>query len=370
MIKKVGNFLSRPDIFFFACLWLIVLLVLGTLAQRDIGLYQAQLKYFSCFIAWLGPIPTPGGYTTLAVVFFGLSAKLIFKSKFKKQTIGIFVIHLGALVLLMGGFLTGAFSREGNLVISEGQSVGYVSDYHLHELVIIEKTNPNLDQVVAFDKPWLKSGETLQHAQLPFTLRVMEYFENTRFQKRDKPLDGKMHGFAKNFQMASQTKFKENERNVAGLIFELQGVPGQQAGIYGVFENMQIEQTLEINNRSFLILIRRTRRYLPFQIQLLDFEKQMHPATGVARSYKSIVNVIDNNLVQRQVIEMNEPLRYKGYTFYQASFIEGGPTETSVLAVVENMGEWFPYIASIILVIGLLLNMIVRMPKLFQKSKS
>ena len=32
---------------------------------------------------------------------------------------------------------------------------------------------------------------------------------------------------------------------------------------------------------------------------------------------------------------MNEPLRYQGYTFYQASFIDGLDKETTVLATVN-----------------------------------
>ena len=67
------------------------------------------------------------------------------------------------------------------------------------------------------------------------------------------------------------------------------------------------------------------------------------------------------------LIKMNEPLRYKNYTFYQSSFIEEESGETSVFAVVENYGRLFPYISSIIMCFGLLLHLIIKLP--FFKTK-
>jgi hypothetical protein len=65
---------------------------------------------------------------------------------------------------------------------------------------------------------------------------------------------------------------------------------------------------------------------------------------------------------------MNEPLRHSGYTFFQASFIEGLDKEATVLAVVKNYGRLFPYISSIIMSVGLLLHLLINLPKMI-KSK-
>ena len=61
---------------------------------------------------------------------------------------------------------------------------------------------------------------------------------------------------------------------------------------------------------------------------------------------------------------MNEPLRHKGYTFFQASFIDDTEIETTVLATVKNYGRLFPYISSIIMSVGLLIHLLVMMPKM------
>ena len=64
---------------------------------------------------------------------------------------------------------------------------------------------------------------------------------------------------------------------------------------------------------------------------------------------------------------MNNPLRFKGYTFYQAHYEEEEGIKTSVLAVVKNYGRLFPYISSIIMCIGILIQIFIRMPRLFKK---
>ena len=65
---------------------------------------------------------------------------------------------------------------------------------------------------------------------------------------------------------------------------------------------------------------------------------------------------------------MNEPLRHKGYTFFQASFIDDSEVETTVLATVKNYGRLFPYISSIIMSIGLLIHLLVMMPKMVKRK--
>ena len=41
-MKQIIKVIVNPKIFFYTLIWLMVLVVLGTLAQRDIGLYASQ----------------------------------------------------------------------------------------------------------------------------------------------------------------------------------------------------------------------------------------------------------------------------------------------------------------------------------------
>ena len=130
---------------------------------------------------------------------------------------------------------------------------------------------------------------------------------------------------------------------------------------------MPIVQTLQSPaGESYIVELRPARKPLPFEVLLIDFEKRSYPGTDKAKSYQSEVIVRDNDIDWPSIIKMNEPLRYKGYTFYQSSFLTDGKTEVSVLAVVKNLGRMFPYISSIIICLGLLVHIFLRVPRLIR----
>lgn len=92
---------------------------------------------------------------------------------------------------------------------------------------------------------------------------------------------------------------------------------------------------------------------LNFELQLKDFNVGRYQGTMRPASYASRVVIPEAN--NREVeISMNEPLDYKGYTFYQASFQQdemGKPTGT-VLSVNFDPGRWIKYIGCILIVFG------------------
>lgn len=368
LIQRVGYWGARPEIFFFSCAWLIVLLVAGTWAQRSIGLYQAQQQFFSCFITWIGPVPTPGGYTVMGLVFLGLVTKIGLKSPLSWKKLGIAVCHLGGLLLLLGGFLTALFSREGNMVLQEGGSADFYSDYHKTEFVVTDTSQAEHDPFTSFGPGWLHTGKALKHERFPFVIHIQQCFSNVIWVRRETPEGGAYKGFLKIFNLIEAPPNKEAEKNVSGCIFEVSGAGEEKNGTYGIFEGMPIPQTVRLSERTYVLSLQRARMHLPFRIHLIDFEKKMHPATNIAKSYQSTVEVMDGAFTQKKVIQMNEPLRYKGYTFYQASFIEEGGAEISVLAVVKNAGRLFPYISSIIMCLGIILNLIANASTLFRSA--
>ena len=69
MLKILYNLISSPKIFVYTVLWLMVLVFFGTIAQKDIGLYASQMKYFSSYYFLLYDyIPLPGGRITLILM--------------------------------------------------------------------------------------------------------------------------------------------------------------------------------------------------------------------------------------------------------------------------------------------------------------
>jgi hypothetical protein len=84
----------------------------------------------------------------------------------------------------------------------------------------------------------------------------------------------------------------------------------------------------------------------------------------MAKSYRSAVEVTEGGITQRSLIQMNEPLRFRGYTLYQSSYSEEGGKPVSVFAVVRNAGVYFPYISSLIMCLGLLIHLVLKLPDL------
>ena len=368
-MKQIIKIESNPKIFVYTIIWLMVLVVLGTLAQRDIGLYASQQKYFSANITWLGGIiPVPGGRITMVIILTNLTSMLFKPNLWKIKKIGVLVMHIGALLLLIGGGLTAIFSSEGNMVIEEGAQSNYVDDYNDMELTIINTTKDILDEYTIFDQPILGKGNILSHENLNFNIEIINYFKNCEPLKRTSPAGIQYKDMLKNFTLSELKPEKENNRNRPGIIYRITNSDSNNDGIYGIFLRQSVKQTAIINNKKYEFIFRRKRTYLPFAIELLDFKKVMHAGTGIAKSYSSEVNLIENGIPRRVLIEMNEPLRHRGYTFFQASFIEGLEGETTVLAAVKNYGRLFPYISSIIMSIGLFLHLLKSMPKLLQKN--
>jgi hypothetical protein len=57
------------------------------------------------------------------------------------------------------------------------------------------------------------------------------------------------------------------------------------------------------------------------------------------------------------LIKMNEPLRYQGITFYQASFDERLPSNpATILQVVKNPSWLTPYLACVLVGLGLIIQ--------------
>ena len=72
-MKLIIKKLSNPKIFVFTIIWMMILVFIGTIAQKDMGLYYAQQKYFSNWIYWLGFIPLPGGRLTMSIMFINMT---------------------------------------------------------------------------------------------------------------------------------------------------------------------------------------------------------------------------------------------------------------------------------------------------------
>ncbi|MCB1120032.1 MAG: cytochrome c biogenesis protein ResB [Verrucomicrobiae bacterium] len=365
--QRVINFLSHPEIFFYTSGWLIVLLVYGTIDQKYNGLYLAQHKYFSSWFVW-GVLP--GGRLAMTVMFINLLFKLAFKSPLRKERIGTLITHSGMLLLLLGGFFTAYFSREGSMPIPEGETSSYFQDYHDLEFAVIDKSPEDYDAVTVFSNEYIAGGAVLSDPDFPFTITVEDFHRNIDIVRREGASTAGLFGMAERFKFEPKELEKEYSQNMAGMVLNIQGLDDGTDGTYMVFQFMQVPQVVRAGGKDYVIELRNQRHQLPFAVELIDFTKKVHPGTEMASHYSSLVNVVEGDFKREVLISMNEPLRNMDYTFYQASFIEGVADETTVLAVVQNSGRNFPYISSCIMAFGLLVHLVIQVPKLITRSRS
>lgn len=357
-MDRLLGFLSKPLILFYTLPWLLCVLVIGTVAQRYIGIYEAERLFFSSFVIWLGPLPLPGMYPILALLGLSLTAKLILKSPWTRKTSGTVITHMGALLLLVGGLLTAVTSEEGFITLGPDETVSMISDYHQRELVVLK----NDERWQAWPRESLAAGQVIDDTALPFTMTIEALCRHCEPRARRDAGDQYL-GAAKNIALVSIPLRKEDEENLLGVTFRVAGVDAAQDGVYMAFEAAGKQPELLVGKDRYRVMVGKTQRPLPFSVRLESFDKYSYPGTKMAQEYQSVVSVMDGEVEWQSPIRMNEPLRYRGYTLYQSSFIQADGKEYSVLAVVKNAGRVFPYVSSMVMCIGLLIHLVMRRRK-------
>jgi hypothetical protein len=93
---------------------------------------------------------------------------------------------------------------------------------------------------------------------------------------------------------------------------------------------------------------------MPFQVRLLKFNSDKYPGSNMAATYESWVRVDDPERgVSEHHISMNHPLHYRGYIFFQASFVEGEPM-MSIFSVARSPGLPLVYVGVTLISLGVL----------------
>lgn len=329
------RFISSLKLTVLALLCFCVLLIAGTIYQVDHGIYDSQQKFFNSYICMIGPVPFPGSQLVSWLMFFNLLAVLVFRFKYTLSKIPLLLVHISILFLLASSFFSQQMSFESFMTLGEGEKTNLSRDYNDWELVIKEKKDMYKPALIYDLNDLVKAKKTETEY---FSLEVKEYYPNA---SRD-PMTGLLSGLKKS---------TEASQNMPGLVLKL----GQEATEL-IFSGADDDIKRYVNNDEFYFLRLVRKRYeLPFSLYLEDFEKQMHPGTEVAKSYKSLVLFeLEGSEDRKITISMNKPLRYKAYSVYQSSYVQDAMgNEFSTFAVVKNPARRLPYVFSLLASFGL-----------------
>jgi len=355
-----------------ACLgFALVLVFVGTLAQVDEGLYQAQARYFKSWLIWSPniaghklPLVLPGGYLLGAVLLVNLLAAHAKRFKFEKRKIGILMVHAGLILLLLGQLFTDVLSTESAMRLAEGETRNYSEDFHANELAVVDESDPQEDQVVAVPERLVAQKGEIRHEKLPFSLRVKNYWANTDLLK--KPADGSVpagasQGLGTDVHLLPRpTVTSMDERNLPSAIVEVVTPAGGSLGSWLVSSQLHGERFTH-ENKTYQLALRFQRYYKPYSLTLLNFTHEIYKGTDIPKNFASRVQLRrpDTHEDREVLIYMNNPLRYDGMTFYQASFEKGD--KVTILQVVKNPGWLTPYFACLLVGLGLVIQFLTHL---------
>jgi hypothetical protein len=362
------------------CLALAALLVFfGTLAQVSKGLFVVQKEYFQSFFIYWGPagstwkLPVfPGGYLIGLVLSVNLLASHFERWGLARNKLGSLLTHLGIVMLLLGQVATDQLAVETHMRIVEGVPMNYSESSMETELVVVDASAGDNQSVYAVPEERLRNDASFSLPQWPFTIKVKQHWKNARLARIAPGTAGgaATQGVGLEAQVTpAPAATGLAERNQPAAVLELT-TPQGPLGTWLVADVLD-RQALQVQGKTWELVLRPTRHYKPFSITLLKFTHEKYKGTEIPKNFASRVKVKHEQTGEdREVlIFMNNPLRYGGETFYQGSYDPNDP-RVSILQVVRNPGWLTPYLACLLVSIGMTVQFMSHLVEFVRKRKA
>jgi hypothetical protein len=369
MLRKIVDLFTSLKLTIVCLAAGMALIFAGTLAQVHIGIHEAQQRYFQSWLVWWPAesrgfrIPIfPGGHLIGAVLLINLIAAHAKRFRWSWRKLGIHLTHAGLIIMLAGGLFTDLFAVESHMQLERGDTKNYSEDQRHVELVVIDTTDNDLDQVTAIPESVLKNNRTIDHWSLPFRIVVRNFFQNSRLQMLSQagsgvqPIANQGPGAMIAVEPVPRAT-AQDERDVPAAAIEiLPKDSGDSLGTWLVSDGLGAPQGFSCGGRTWKIAMRTARYYKPYSVTLQKFTHERYAGTDIPKNFASKVTLIDSerNVNRDVLIYMNHPLRYRGETFYQAGFQPDD--RATILQVVHNPSFLAPYVACIIVAAGLLVQ--------------
>jgi hypothetical protein len=343
---------------------LMVLVVSCTLAQVHLGTYGAVQKYMRSWLVWWDipgtvlSVPVfPGGALAGMVLAVNLLAAQGRRLELSWKKAGLWVVHIGLILLVAGEFVTGLYQRDNRLSFEVGETTNYVFSPREVELAVIDTTDPALDDVYSIPGSLLAREGAIEVPGTPLSIRVKRFFENAqlgRLAQGQTALATAGVGAQVAVQRLAPVTSDDAVNQAAAVVEPV--ADGRSYGTWLVSSALGAPQGFVHEGRSYQLVLRERREYLPYALTLRKFSHDIYPGTDIPKNFSSLVHLVNPGAGEARdvLIFMNQPLRYAGKTFYQASF---GKNDTlSILQVVANPGWLLPYISCVLVTLGLLFH--------------
>jgi len=292
---------------------------------------------------------------------------------FRKRA-GIVLLHAGIVLIMVNEIVVHSLHDEGVMQLAEGQTVNYVQDIRTPELAVTDRSDAETDDVVVVPEAMLRDSRTIRDDALPFDIDVVQYFLNSNIRKAKdgeantaKTETGEVVVAEEAQPTAGTDAGGEVDAAAAFVRLTAKNDPSQVLGEYLLGIPRKLDEslgqysfikTVDVAGRAYDVALQFKRTYKPYSVQLKDVSANNYMGTATAKNYSSDIHLVDpSRHVDRDIkIWMNNPLRFAGETFYQSSFHrdEATGTEFTGLQVVTNTGWMIPYVACMIVGMGML----------------
>ena len=338
----------------------MVLVFAATVAQAHLGIWEIQEKYFrSIWVTSSVPgtgvlVPVfPGGYLIGGLLLANLACSYVVRWDASWRKMGLHLVHAGVVTLLIGELLTGILRRESTLRLAVGEARGYSESVRTFELAISgANERPGGDREVALNATQLSQRGAISAPELPFTISVIDYLANAAIEASDSPGPAD-RGPGVGLRLVPKPRSPAGDESGLPGAYVRISAAGANLGTWLVSPLLPDSQTFSVAGREWTIVLRPERTYLPVTLALKGITNDLYPGTDIPKNFVSQVRVSNPSATEYRdvTIAMNEPLRIGDFTFYQYQMNLAG--QTSVLEVVENPGWRVPYVACLMVGIGM-----------------
>lgn len=288
---------------------------------------------------------------------------------------GNVLLHLGVGLLMVGQFAFGDRQLEQKLRLVEGESANTLVNLDAVEMTFIESSEDS-ERVTAIPGSRLrraaKKGSVISDPSLPVDVRVLKFYDNSSLKDvTDDNLANTGVGLETRAVEASKSGGVDSSLNLASAYVELlDKSSGESLGKHLISQlisdrkmlfqdgkTSDIFDSVTVGDHSYDIGLKFHREVKPYWVQLEDVRRINYSGTDTPRDYSSFIRIIDTETGEdrKERVWMNNPLRYRGETFYQSDYtpLPSGKEATGI-QVVQNSGWLIPYVACSITALGML----------------
>jgi ABC-type transport system involved in cytochrome c biogenesis permease subunit len=312
---------------------------------------------------------------------------------------GMVLLHAGIALLLFNELWVAMTARERQVFMQEGQTVDYLRDIRTVELAIIDRSGKEEDEHIVIPRerllknyhnniPDVQANKDtrffIEDKQLPASVAVLAYYDNADVRDlgpNEKSLATAGRGLKEALVERPTTTGTDTDGGVdlAGAYVQFTTKDGTDLGTFLVSQLASEQKNAErfaekvtIGDKTYDVFLRFKREYKPYTLALVDVRKDDYLASDTPRNYSSDVRIVDPEVrVDETVhIKMNDPLRYRGDTFYQSGYHKLPDGEATTLQVVLNRGWMIPYVACMIVVIGMVAHFLISVTRFISRREA